>query len=217
MEKILRNGLNNLSKVINMTNVLIIGATGTLGSAVRRTLLNETEDQLTLFSRSAGKLAVDATREKAISGSVTIDADLNQALQGQDVVFAALSGDLPDFAEHIVKAMDRNHVQRLLFITSMGIYGEVPASMGGTLGKVSPVLRPYRQAADIIESSDLNYTIIRPGWFTSGPVEYEVTHKGEKFGGHDVSIASIADLVKKLVKDPTLDSRDSVGINTPEK
>lgn len=217
MEKILRNGLNNLSKVINMTNVLIIGATGTLGSAVRRTLLNETEDQLTLFSRSAGKLAVDANREKAISGSVTIDADLNQALQGQDVVFAALSGDLPDFAEHIVKAMDRNHVQRLLFITSMGIYGEVPASMGGTLGKVSPVLRPYRQAADIIESSDLNYTIIRPGWFTSGPVEYEVTHKGEKFGGHDVSIASIADLVKKLVKDPTLDSRDSVGINTPEK
>lgn len=200
-----------------MTNVLIIGATGTLGSAVRRTLLNETEDQLTLFSRSAGKLAVDANREKAISGSVTIDADLNQALQGQDVVFAALSGDLPDFAEHIVKAMDRNHVQRLLFITSMGIYGEVPASMGGTLGKVSPVLRPYRQAADIIESSDLNYTIIRPGWFTSGPVEYEVTHKGEKFGGHDVSIASIADLVKKLVKDPTLDSRDSVGINTPEK
>ncbi|MCH3904303.1 MAG: NAD(P)H-binding protein [Lactobacillus sp.] len=200
-----------------MTNVLIIGATGTIGSAVRQTLLNETDAKLTLFSRSAGRLSVNAEREKAISGSVTNDADLDQALQGQDVVFAALSGNLGEFARHIVAAMDRNNVKRLLFITSMGIYGEVPSSMGGTPGKVSPILRPYRAAADVIEASDLNYTVIRPGWFTSGPVDYEVTHKGEAFGGHDVSVASIADLVKKLVLDPTLDARDSVGINTPEK
>lgn len=200
-----------------MTNVLIIGATGTIGSAVRQTLSNETDNFLTLFSRRAGNLKIDSTREKAISGSASSDTDLDQAMKDQDVVFAALSGDLPNFAKHIVDAMNRNHVQRLLFITSMGIYGEIPASMGDTLGRVSPVLRPYREAADIIENSDLNYTIIRPGWFTSGPVDYEVTHKGEQFGGHDVSISSIADLVKKLVQDPTLDSKDSVGINTPEK
>lgn len=200
-----------------MTNVLIIGATGNIGSAVRQTLLKETDDQLTLFSRSAGRLQVNPDREKAISGSVTNDSDLDKVLQGQDVVFAALSGNLGEFARHIVAAMDRNQVKRLLFITSMGIYGEVPASMGGTPGKVSPVLRPYRQAADVIEASDLNYTVIRPGWFTSGPVNYQVTHKGQPFGGHDVSIASIADAVKKLAADPKLDSRDSIGLNTPEK
>lgn len=200
-----------------MTNVLIIGATGTLGSAVRQTLLAQTNDKLTLFSRSAGRLSVDSKREKAISGSVTNDADLDKVLQGQDVVFAALSGNLDEFARHLVKAMDRNGVKRLLFITSMGIYGEVPAALGGTPGKVSPVLRPYRAAADVIEASDLNYTVIRPGWFTAGPVDYQVTHKGEPFGGHDVSIASIADAVKKLAADPKLDSRDSIGLNTPEK
>lgn len=199
-----------------MTNVLIIGATGTIGSAVRRTLLDQTNDQLTLFSRSAGRLQVNPDREKAISGSVTNDGDLDKALQGQDVVFAALSGNLGEFARHIVAAMDRSNVKRLLFITSMGIYGEIPASMGGTPGVVSPVLRPYREAADVIEASDLNYTVIRPGWFTSGPVNYQVTHKGEPFGGHNVSISSIADAVKKLVADPKLDSRDSIGLNTPE-
>ena len=200
-----------------MTNVLIIGATGTVGSAVRQTLLDETSDRLTLFSRSADRLNIDSSREKAISGSVTNDADLDKALQGQDVVFAALSGNLGNFAKHIVDAMDRNGVKRLLFITSMGIYNEIPASVdaSGNL-RSNPVLQTYRDAADVIEDSDLNYTIIRPGWFTSGPVDYEVTHKGQPFGGHDVSVSSIADAVKKLIADPNLDSRDSIGLNTPE-
>jgi NmrA-like family. len=187
-----------------------------LGAAVRKTLLGETDDFLTHFSKSAERLNINSDRERIISGSVTNSLALDKAMKGQEVVFAALSDNLAEFARDIVVAMKRNDVQRLIFITSMGIYGEVPLSMGGTLEKVSPVLCPYREAADVIEASDLNYTIIRPGWFTSGPVDYEITHKDEEFGGYDVSVASIADLVKKLVEDPNLDSRDSVGINTPE-
>jgi uncharacterized protein YbjT (DUF2867 family) len=112
--------------------------------------------------------------------------------------------------------MDRNKVSRRVFITSMGIYNEIPASVvaGGNL-RSNPVLQTYRDAANVIEASDLNYTIVRPGWFTSGPVDYEVTRKGEPFGGHDVSVSSIADIVKKLVDDDTLYSKDSIGVNTP--
>ncbi|KIS02633.1 NAD(P)H-binding protein [Paucilactobacillus wasatchensis] len=197
-----------------MTNVLIIGATGTLGNAAHQTLLNETDVKLTLFARSADRLTT-SDRETAMAGNVTSDVDLDQAMQGQDVVFAALSGNLGNFAKKIVAAMDRNQVSRLLFITSMGIYDEIPASVGAS-GNLSsnPMLRSYREAADVIEASDLNYTIIRPGWFTGGSVNYEVTRKGEPFGGHDVSASSIADLVKRLVEDDTLYSHDSVGINT---
>lgn len=198
-----------------MTKVLIIGATGTVGSAVRQTLLNETDDTLTLFARSANRIQA-GDRETVISGDVMNDADLDRAMQGQDVVFAALSGSLGRFAKQIVAAMDRNGVSRLLFISSMGIYNEVPAGMGDNL-KDSPVLQPYREAADVIEASDLNYTVIRPGWFTSGPVDYEVTEKGQPFGGHNVSVSSIADLVKRLSADPSLYSKNSVGINTPSK
>lgn len=113
------------------------------------------------------------------------DADLNKAMAGQDAVFAALSGNLGAYAEKIVAAMDRNHVSRLVFITSMGIYDEIPASVGAS-GNLSSnlVLQTYRDAADVIEASDLNYTIVRPGWFTGGPVNYEVTRKGwsRRFG-----------------------------------
>lgn len=199
-----------------MTNVLIIGATGTIGGAVRQTLLDQTDDKLTLFARSAGHLNI-SNREIIISGDVTSDTDLDKAMENQDAVFVALSGALGQFAKKIVAAMDRNNISRLLFITSMGIYDEIPVSVGsnGNLGSNS-VLRPYREAADVIEASDLNYTVIRPGWFTNGPVNYEVTKKGEPFGGHDVSISSIADVVKRLITDDTLYSHDSIGLNTPE-
>lgn len=199
-----------------MKNVLIIGATGTIGSAVRKELLTTTDDQLTLFSRSADRLNFDPNREKVIAGNVLND-DLDKAMENQDAVFVALSGNLGVFAKQIVKAMNRNDVKRLIFITSMGIYNEIPASVGadGNL-RNNPILRPYREAADVIEDSNLDYTIIRPGWFTGGPVDYEVTKKGEPFGGHDVSVSSIADLVKQLIEDNSLYSRESVGINRPQ-
>lgn len=196
-----------------MKNVLIIGATGTLGSAARQAILAGTDDKLTLFARSANRIRInDDSRETLISGNVMSDADLDKAMAGQDAVFAALSGNLGAYAEKIITAMDRNNVSRLVFITSMGIYDEIPASIGAS-GNLSsnPILQTYRDAADEIEASDLNYTIVRPGWFTGGPV----TRKGEPFGGHDASVSSIADIVMKLVDDDTLYSRDSIGVNTP--
>jgi uncharacterized protein YbjT (DUF2867 family) len=97
----------------------------------------------------------------------------------------------------------------------MGIYNEIPASVGASGNLASnPVLQNYRDAAGVIEASDLNYTIIRPGWFDNGnDTSYEVTKKGEPFGGHDVSRKSIADLVVRLAHDEKLGSRDSLGIN----
>ncbi|MFD0897832.1 NAD(P)H-binding protein [Loigolactobacillus binensis] len=199
-----------------MTNVLIIGATGTVGSTTRRYFLDHTTDQLTLMARNTRRLgSLDAERERAITGSVTDQAALRTALKGQDVVFAALSGNLKAMAQSLVAAMTAAEVKRLLFITSMGIYNEIPATIGAAGNLASnPVLQTYRDAADVIEASDLNYTIIRPGWFDQGnDTDYQVTHKGEPFGGHDVSVISIADLVTRLAHDPQLAARDSLGIN----
>lgn len=199
-----------------MTNVLIIGATGSVGSVTRQYFLDNTADHLTLMARNVSRLGrLNADREQAITGSVTDATVLKDALAGQDVVFAALSGNLGGMAQSLVSGMDEVGVKRLLFIASMGIYNEIPAILGASGNLQSnPMLRGYRVAADVIEASDLNYTVIRPGWFDSGnDIDYEVTKKGEAFGGHDVSRKSIADLVVRLAHDETLGSRDSLGIN----
>lgn len=198
-----------------MTNVLIIGATGSVGSVTRQYFLDYTADQLTLMARNTRRLGQLSDRERAVTGSVTDTATLKAALKGQDVVFAALSGNLAGMAKSLVTAMDETGVKRLLFIASMGIYNEIPASVGasGNLA-TNPMLQGYRNAADVVEASDLNYTVIRPGWFDNGKdTDYQVTKKGEPFGGHDVSRQSIADLVMRLAHDETLGSRDSLGIN----
>ena len=72
-------------------------------------------------------------------------------------------------AKNIVKAMKEKAVKKIIFISSIGIYN-VP---------LNPVLQPYRKAADIIEASELEYTILRPTWFTNeDEIDYEITEKG---------------------------------------
>ncbi|MDN6039371.1 MAG: NAD(P)H-binding protein, partial [Lactobacillus sp.] len=81
-----------------MKKGLIIGATGSIGSAVRKILLAKTDVQLTLYSRRADRLKLIVDRETAVAGSVTDDDQLDQAIKGQDFVFVALNGDMDSFA-----------------------------------------------------------------------------------------------------------------------
>jgi len=61
------------------------------------------------------------------------------------------------------------------------------------------MLDSYRDAAAVIEASDLDYTILRAGWFTQEKaIDYRVTQKGEPFQGHNVSLNSWCDLIAKL-------------------
>lgn len=50
--------------------VLILGATGNIGRAVRQVLLAETKYRLTLFSRHSTNLQIRSVREKAVNGDV---------------------------------------------------------------------------------------------------------------------------------------------------
>ena len=196
--------------------ILILGATGSIGSKLRKTLLEKTDYKLTLFSTRANRLQINQNREVAISGDVNNQNDLSRVIQNQDVVFAALSGALGKMAKNIVTAMQNSQTKRLIFISSMGIYNEIPRSIGGGNLNENSMLRPYREADDVIEASNLDYTIIRPGWFDEGSDNYEITRKGEAFKGHDVSRQAIANLVLKLIQNNGFGIRESLGINRPQ-
>lgn len=94
--------------------------------------------------------------------------------------------------------------KRLVFISSYGIYGEI----AGRPDESNGILRPYRKAADVIEMSDLDYTILRPGWFDNGnDTDYQLIPKGEMIYSNDVSRRSIADAVKQMVLNKDLNLR----------
>ncbi len=62
-----------------------------------------------------------------VEGDVLDAADAcDSAMQGQDVVYANLAGDMASQARAIIDAMHATGLKRLIFVSSMGIYGEVP-------------------------------------------------------------------------------------------
>ncbi|NDQ56136.1 MAG: NAD(P)H-binding protein [Acidipila sp.] len=192
--------------------VLILGAHGQIARVATDLFLEHTDARLTLYLRKAKRLKLPghADRVRIIEGDVLDSKMLESALAGQDVVYANLAGQLEQQARCIVQAMNKTGVKRLIFISSMGIYDEVPGERHGS------ILDPYRKAASVIEASGLAYSILRPAWLDDQDViDYGTTQKGEAFknASKTVSRKSVADLVVKLATTPGLEDRRSLGIH----
>jgi len=193
-------------------NILILGAYGQIARVATELFIERTDARLTLYLRNAKRLKNigHEDRVRIVEGDVLDGTALNAARAGQDVVYANLSGRLAEQARLIVAAMEKNNIKRLIFISSMGIYDEVPGQ------SYKSVLDPYRNAAQIIEQSDLDYTIIRPEWLNNkDEIDYGTTQKGEPFANPQamVSRKSVADLVVKLATTPGMEIRSSLGIH----
>lgn len=195
-----------------MTKILILGAYGQIARVATRLFLDKTDAQLTLYLRNAKRLKDIGygDRVRLVEGDVLDPETLEATMAGQDVVYANLSGRMEEQARCIISAMHRARVRRLIFISSMGIYGEVPGERyhGG--------LDPYRDSARAIEESDLDYTIIRPEWLNDrDEIDYATTQKGEPFKNPSATVSrkSVADLVMRLATTPGLEIRKSLGVH----
>ncbi len=190
-----------------MEKVIILGASGNIAKHVIDILVKEDDVRLTLFLRNKSRLGnVGISKCQIIEGDVLNYDKLKEAIHGQDIVYANLAGDLEHMATNIVKAMNEKSVKRLIFISSIGIYDQT----------LKPVLKPYRKAADVIESSNLEYTILRPTWFTDADeIDFEITRKGEPEKGSIISQKSLATFIATIIRSPEKYVRESLGINKP--
>lgn len=81
---------------------------------------------------------------------------------------------------------------------------------------IGEALKDYRHAADVIEASDLDYTIVRPAWLTNNDeTDYETTSRDEQFKGTEVSRKAVAAFVASVVAEPAAHARTNVGVNKP--
>lgn len=203
-----------------MTKVLVLGANGKIAKLATEQLLANDDNQLILFLRNSKRLADTASdRVQVVEGDAAKKSDLEAAMVGVDVVYANLAGsNIEDEARAVAAAMDASGVKRLIWISTLGIYDEVPGNFGKWNHQMldGGYLQTYGAAAKVIEASDLDYTIIRPAWLSNkDEVSYETTQKGEAFKGTEVSRKSIAALVTKLVADPRQAIHESLGVNKP--
>ncbi|MDB5232181.1 MAG: NAD-dependent dehydratase [Chitinophagaceae bacterium] len=191
-----------------MKNVIILGASGNIAKHVIDILINKDDISLTLFLRNKSRIRNnDVSKARIIEGDVLDYDQLKQALQEQDIIYANLAGDLEAMAKNIVHSMKETGVKKIIFISSIGIYN-LP---------VKPVLIPYRKAADVIEASSFEYTILRPTWFSNtDEVDYEITRKDEPEKGSVISQKSLATFIATLIQSPEKYARENLGINKPD-
>lgn len=209
----------------------ILAANGKIARIVEHRIL--TEDQfkdvdLTLMLRNSSRLSNLAanSRVTVLEGDLNNPADVEKAVAGQDMVFNAVIDH--DDAGHnrpthnIINAMKKNGVSRLILTNLLGIYDEVPGEFGkwnrdtcfgGVVRDDNAAVMSDKLAAE----SGLNYTTLRLPWLNDrDEVKYTVTHKDDEFVGVSGSRQSIADVVLKIVADPSFGSRDSLGIADPD-
>ncbi|TRZ40515.1 SDR family oxidoreductase [Niallia circulans] len=202
-----------------MKKVLILGANGQIARLVSELLLKKENVQVTHYLRNSRRLKLsDSSREHIVEGDVLDVKMLAKAMKDQDIVYSNIgSPDIANNTKSIVEAMEAAGVKRGIFISALGIYDEVPGKFGEWNKRMCGSSLPdFRRAANIIESSSLDFTILRGAWFTDkDEVDYELTQKWELFKGTEISRKSIASLVVKLMQSPELEVRHSIGVSKP--
>lgn len=198
-----------------MKKILILGASGTFGKALVKRLMDDKGYHLTLASRHASVCYHESERCHVVDCDALKMDNLQQAMMDCQVVFCAISGEnLPIIAENTVSAMTKAGVRRLIFMGAVGIYNEIPVEMDdddNVRNNLDQV--PNRDAVNIVENSNLDYTILRPGYLRAGDKDdFTLTFKGEHAKGYVSTIPSVVELATRLINDDTLHNRQSVSI-----
>lgn len=200
-----------------MKKVLIIGANGQIAKKVVGNLVSNDEVEFVLTSRSGG--------DGVIKLDAIDQAGIEAQLDGVDIVYTNFNAEekTPDGAKAIIAAMKNKGVDRLVWIATVGMYDELTPEYRDTWNKMlGPVDDPksyfgaFRIAADLIEESGLDYTIIRPTELSDADVMQNLTIQEDKEqlqNGSSITRTSVANFVENIILDPSKYSKSSVAIS----
>lgn len=191
-------------------NIAILGATGKFGISLTAKLLAVTDHHLTLISTSAGRLYEDNHRITAKSVNATDARALRKALKDQDLVYFAISGDyIPVMVDNIINI----NPKRFIFMASVGIYNELEGEGAEFNVDNDQSQIPNQYAAELIEASDVDYTIIRAGYLEHGEEDdYVISKKGETPAGYRTSMESVQKIALEIIEDSKKYSRESISV-----
>lgn len=191
-------------------NIAILGATGNFGRLFSAKLLANPNYQLTVISKSAGNIFEDSFRVTAKTIDATNQKDLKNALEGADIVYCAVSG--PDQAA-IARNLAEINPKRLIYMTVVGIYNELVGAGAEFNLENEHEQIPNRNAVDLIEESDLNYTILRSGYLINGEDDdYAITKKGEAPKGYVSTFESVEKVALEIIENPELYLKESISV-----
>jgi uncharacterized protein YbjT (DUF2867 family) len=202
--------------------ILIFGAAGQVGTLLTERLMKETDYSLVLYARSASSRinVSDKDRETVFDGDFTDKKTLVKAIEGVDAVYLNDMGS-SKATQTIVDAMKEAGIKRIIGATVLGIYDEVAGKFGEWNRRMigtSSRMNDQKKSAQIVETSGLDYTLLRLTWLydDKGNEKYTLTHKGEPFVGAQVTREAVAKLIVDILteKDDKFIG-ESLGVSEP--
>lgn len=162
-------------------NLLIVGATRGIGRRLLEQAL-ASGHTVTALVREPRRLATQQERLRVVKGDI-LDADsVNTAMAGQDAVCCTIGVKAPwpeptvfsEGTRNLLEAMKKTGVRRLICVTGIGA-GDSRGHGGFLYDKIFYPLLLKSVYADkdrqeaLIKASNVDWTLVRPGFLTNGP------------------------------------------------
>lgn len=145
--------------------ILVVGATGQLGSHIARMLLDRGQPVRALVRRTSGDAAVPAGAEP-VSGDLTDPESLAVACRGISAVVTT-ANSVGRTGVDTVESVDRHGNQDLVeAATAAGVRRFVfTSALGASLDSPVPFLRAKAETEQHLRASGMDWTILRPNLF----------------------------------------------------
>jgi len=157
-----------------MKHILVLGATGHLGTVLTQLLL-EKGYKVTVLVRNPHKLTIENKNITTIVGSVISEEDLKNALDNVDAVISVLGhGFRTPFPIQektlniLLPLMEKKHISRFITVSGAGlIVNGDPKSFIATISSlIFPIIDPYRLSDAkaqqlLLEKSSVKWTVVR--------------------------------------------------------
>jgi len=163
-------------------NILIVGATRGVGRQLLEQAL-ASGHAVTALARNPQRLATRHERLRILKGDILDPDSVAAAMAGQDAVCCTIGVRTPweqpavfsEGTRNLLQAMKQAGVRRLLCVTGIGA-GNSKGHGGFLYDRIFYPLLLKGVYADkdrqesLIEASDVDWTIVRPGFLTNGPL-----------------------------------------------
>ena len=196
--------------------VVVFGATGDTGRWITDRAV-QAGYEVTAFVRDPGWLPVVPGSVKVVRGDVLDAASVDRAVAGQDAVLSALGSTARNPApvlsigvRHVLDAMERHRVRRIVALSAAGALGESAGFLFGNLGLrifrmwVPEVHQEHRRMLEEFQRRAVDWTAVRAVLLTNGPPKgrYRVAVDGIPRWGFRISRPDVADfMVRQLTSD----------------
>ncbi|MEH7238892.1 NAD(P)-dependent oxidoreductase [Bacillus sp. JJ1562] len=192
-------------------NILILGATGRVGSQIVTYALHD-RHHVTVLVRTPEKIQINNKNLAIIQGNVLNKDNIVRAMHGIDVVISALNTDgtttLSESMPLIIEAMENEGIKRIVTIGTAGILQSrsTPNSLryqsSESKQRSTRAAKEHHKVYDMLKQSTLEWTIVCPTYLPDGERvgKYRIDRNFLPEGGAEISVPDTAEFAFRQIK-----------------